>query len=89
MHRTDARLLAAQGPSCEVVAPSSIPRRTGDRLVKTGLRDAKLPDRLLRSGHLTAVRVSGVAVRDLATGSSLLRCCLSRLTLDGRGLPAS
>jgi transposase len=62
------RHLTAQGLSCEVVAPSSIPRRTGDRLVKTDRRDAMLLARLSRSGDLTAVRVPGPAdeaVRDL------------------------
>ncbi len=62
------RHLTAQGLSCEVVAPSSIPRRTGDRLIKTDRRDAMLLARLSRSGDLTAVRVPGAAdeaLRDL------------------------
>jgi transposase len=61
------RHLRAQGLTCEVVAPSSIPRRSGDR-VKTDRRDAILLARLARAGELTAVRVPDVAdeaVRDL------------------------
>jgi transposase len=49
------------------VAPSSIPKRSGDR-VKTDRRDAMMLARLSRSGDLTAVRVPGAgdeAVRDL------------------------
>jgi transposase len=61
------RHLTAQGLTCEVVAPSSIPKRPGDR-VKTDRRDAMMLARLSRSGDLTAVRVPGAAdeaVRDL------------------------
>jgi transposase len=61
------RHLTALGIKCEVVAPSSIPKRSGDR-VKTDRRDAMLLARLSRSGELTAVRVPGAAdeaVRDL------------------------
>lgn len=61
------RHLTAQGLACEVVAPSSIPKRSGDR-VKTDRRDAMMLARLSRSGDLTAVRVPGAAdeaVRDL------------------------
>jgi transposase len=62
------RHLSAQGVDCEVVAPSSIPKRPGDR-VKTDRRDAMMLARLSRAGDLTAVRVPGAAdeaVRDLA-----------------------
>lgn len=61
------RHLSVQGIDCEVVAPSSIPKRSGDR-VKTDRRDAMRLARLSRSGDLTAVRVPGAgdeAVRDL------------------------
>jgi len=61
------RHLSVQGLACEVVAPSSIPRRSGDR-VKTDRRDAILLARLARAGELTAVRVPDAAdeaVRDL------------------------
>ena len=61
------RHLSAQGIACEVVAPSSIPKRPGER-VKTDRRDAMMLARLSRSGDLTAVRIPGAgdeAVRDL------------------------
>ena len=61
------RHLRAQGLACEVVAPSSIPKRSGDR-VKTDRRDAMMLARLARAGELTAVRVpdgADEAVRDL------------------------
>ena len=61
------RHLNAQGIECQVVAPSSIPRRSGER-IKTDRRDAMLLARLSRSGDLTPVRVPGAAdeaVRDL------------------------
>ena len=61
------RHLSTLGISCDVVAPSSIPKRSGDR-VKTDRRDAMMLARLDRSGDLTAVRVPGAAdeaVRDL------------------------
>ncbi|TDP74508.1 transposase [Roseateles toxinivorans] len=50
------RHLTAQGLHCEVVAPSSISRPSGDR-VKTDRRDALLLARLARSGDLSVVRV--------------------------------
>jgi transposase len=62
------RHLCAQGIDCEVVAPSSIQKRSGER-VKTDRRDAMMRARLSRSGDLSAVRVPGAvdeAVRDLA-----------------------
>jgi transposase len=49
------RHLSAQGLHCEVDAPSSIPRASGDR-VKTDRRDALLLARLARSGDLSVVR---------------------------------
>jgi transposase len=61
------RHLSAQGINCEVVAPSSIPKRAGDR-IKTDKRDAMMLARLSRSGDLIAVRVPDVvdeSIRDL------------------------
>ncbi len=62
------RQITALGQSCLVVAPSLIPRRTGDR-IKTNRRDAQTLARLLRAGELTAVWVPldeiHEAVRDL------------------------
>jgi transposase len=50
------RQLRALGIPCDVVAPSLVPMRPGDR-VKTDRRDAIKLARLLRSGELTAVWV--------------------------------
>ncbi len=62
-----ARLLAAMGIDCVVVAPSLIPTAPGDR-VKTDRRDAKRLARRLRAGELVPIRVPSPleeAVRDL------------------------
>lgn len=61
------RQLRELGHSCEVVAPSLIPRKSGER-VKTDRRDALKLARLHRAGDLTAVWVPDAqqeAVRDL------------------------
>ncbi len=47
------RLLTKLGVACDVVAPSLIPRKPGDR-VKTNRGDALQLARLLRAGELTA-----------------------------------
>ncbi len=62
-----ARVLQRAGMRCEVIAPSLIPARPGDR-VKTDRRDARRLALLFRGGQLSAVRVPTVAeeaVRDL------------------------
>ncbi|HET9195808.1 MAG TPA: IS110 family transposase [Vicinamibacterales bacterium] len=64
------RALTAAGSPCEVIAPSLIPRRAGDR-IKTDRRDAGQLAVLYRAGALTAIHVptdQEEAVRDL------LRC---------------
>jgi transposase len=61
------RQLSAHGHECIVVAPSLIPKRTGDR-VKTDRRDAASLAKLHRAGELTAVWVPDPgheAMRDL------------------------
>jgi transposase len=61
------RYLTKKKLTCWVVAPSSIPKKAGDR-VKTDRRDAVQLARLLRSGDLTPVYVPAVAdeaLRDL------------------------
>jgi len=61
------RQLLALGHDCEVVAPSLIPKKPGEK-VKTDRRDAGKLSRLLRSGDLTAVWVPDEeqeAMRDL------------------------
>ena len=59
--------IQASGHDCEVVAPTLIPQRAGDR-IKTDRRDAKMLARLSRSGELTPVWVptpEQEAIRDL------------------------
>jgi transposase len=61
------RHFSALGWHCDVVAPSSIPRASGER-IKTDRRDAMKLARLARSNDLAVVRVPGPAdeaVRDL------------------------
>ena len=61
------RYLTKRGFECQVVAPSLIPKKPGDR-VKTDRRDAQGLARLLRAGDLTAVyvpRLEDEAIRDL------------------------
>jgi hypothetical protein len=48
--------LTGAGYRCEVVAPSKVPRRAGER-VKTDRRDALMLASLARAGELTAVSV--------------------------------
>jgi len=50
------RQLREMGVACEVIAPTLIPRRSGDR-VKTDRRDAVNLAKLLRSGELSSVHV--------------------------------
>jgi transposase len=62
-----ARRLAQLKVACQVVAPSMIPKRSGDR-VKTDKRDARKLARLLRAGELTCVYIpeaTDEALRDL------------------------
>jgi transposase len=59
--------LSALGVRCEVVAPTLVPTKAGDR-VKTDRRDAEQLARLFRAGELTAIHVpdpQDEAVRDL------------------------
>ncbi len=63
-----ARELAAAGYRCEVIAPSKIPRKAGDR-VKTDRRDALMLASLARAGELAAVTIPDErdeAIRDLS-----------------------
>jgi transposase len=72
------RYLTKKGLACDVVAPSLIPRRPGDK-VKTDRRDAVELARLLRSGDLTAVYVPSVedeAIRDLCRARDAARVML-------------
>ncbi len=61
------RQILALGHGCEVVAPSLIPKKPGER-IKTDRRDALKLSRLLRAGELTAIWVPDEeqeAMRDL------------------------
>src|SRR6266404_7536447 len=61
------RQVRALGHNCSVVAPSLIPKKSGER-VKTNRRDAVSLARLFRAGELTSVWVPDAiheAVRDL------------------------
>ncbi len=61
------RLSTGLGHRCDVVAPSLIPRKAGDK-VKTDRRDAMMLAQLLRAGQLTEVWIpdeAHEAVRDL------------------------
>jgi len=64
------RTLDAKGISCEVIAPSSIPRRSGDR-VKTDRRDAQKLATLYAAGLLTPICIPDEEQEALR---SLLRC---------------
>ena len=70
------RLLARIGVACDVIAPSLIPIRAGDR-VKTDRRDAKKLVRLYRAGELFFVAPPSPAqegLRDLVRCRDDLRC---------------
>lgn len=70
------RLLSGMGVACDVIAPSLIPIRAGDR-VKTDRRDAKKLVRLYRAGELFFVAAPSPAqegLRDLVRARDDLRC---------------
>lgn len=70
------RQLASMGIECQVIAPSLIPQKPGER-VKTDRRDAAKLARLLRSGDLTSIAVpteDQEAVRDLVRSREAARC---------------
>ncbi len=60
------RQIIGLGHACDVVAPSLIPIKTGDR-VKTDRRDAAMLARLHRAGELTAVWVPDAAPGGVST----------------------
>ena len=64
------RLLGRLGVACDVIAPSLVPVRAGDR-VKTDRRDAKKLVRLYRAGELVFVRPPSVEQEGLR---DLVRC---------------
>jgi transposase len=64
------RLLSELGVACDIVAPSLVPVRAGDR-VKSDRRDAKKLVRLYRAGELVFVRAPSVEQEGLR---DLVRC---------------
>jgi transposase len=76
------RLIVRLGHACLVVAPSLIPKKSGDR-VKTNRLDALSLARLLRAGELTAVWTPDEAMRDLlrARSSAVLDLRMKRQQL--------
>jgi transposase len=77
------RDLTAQGFRCQVVAPSLIPKKPGDK-VKTDRRDAVELARRLRSGDLTRVYVPTIddeAIRDLCRARDAARLTLKNAKL--------
>jgi transposase len=70
------RMLTRMGVRCDVIAPSLVPVRSGDR-VKTDRRDAKKLVRLLRAGELAFVAAPDEqteGLRDLMRCREDLRC---------------
>ncbi len=70
------RLLSSMGVACDVIAPSLIPVRAGDR-VKTDRRDAKKLVRLYRAGELSFVQPPSPmqeGLRDMMRCRDDLRC---------------
>lgn len=77
------RYLTGKGLTCQVIAPSLIPKRPGDK-VKNNRRDAVEIARLLRSGDLTPVyvpRVEDEAIRDLSRARDAARVTLKAAKL--------
>jgi len=77
------RYLTGKGLDCQVIAPSLIPKRPGDK-VKNDRRDALEIARLLRSGDLTRVYVPSVedeAVRDVCRARDATRVTLKAAKL--------
>ena len=76
------RALTTWGVACDVIAPSLIPVRSGDRR-KTDRRDAAKLARLYRAGELTAIRIPDEAEEQVR---SLVRCreTLTREILKSR-----
>ena len=78
-----ARRLRARGYRCEVIAPTMIPRKPGDR-IKTDRRDALALAHFARAGDLTPVAVPqepDEAIRDLSRArEDAVRACVASAT---------
>ena len=75
------RYLTGQGVECQVIAPSLIPKRPGDR-VKTDRRNAVGLARLLRSGDLTRVYVP--TVEDVVSVGDEIMVVVTEVDRQGR-----
>jgi hypothetical protein len=73
--------LTGQGEDCVVVNPSSMPKRSGDR-IKTDRRDGNTLARLHRAGELTAIYIP------TADDVRLLASTQSDLLMDDGSSPA-
>jgi len=71
------RYLTGQGFTCQVVAPSLIPKKPGDK-VKTDRRDSLSLARLHRAGELTAVWVPGNGAESVSSTKMLKTCALPK-----------
>ena len=81
--------LTRRGVHCDVIAPTLIPKRPGDR-IKTDRRDARQLARLYRAGELTAIWIPDEqheALRDLARGLERRPCRIK--PGPGTGSPSS
>ena len=81
------RQIKGLGHRCDVVAPSLIPRKPGDR-VKTDRRDATMLARLHRAGELTAVWAPDAdheAMRDLIRLRGVVRQVVTRARQNLQG----
>jgi transposase len=79
--------LTSKGFTCQVIAPSLIPKKPGDH-VKNDRRDAVELARLLRSGDLTRVYVPSIedeAIRDLCRARDAARLTLKNAKLRLKG----
>jgi len=77
------RYLTGRGLECQVIAPSLIPKKPGDK-VKTDRRNAEDLARLLRSGDLTCVYVPTIedeAIRDLCRARDAARLTMKNAKL--------
>jgi transposase len=82
------RFLRARGVSCDLVSPSQIPKRAGDR-VKTDRRDSEALARLYRAGELRAIYVpqpDDEAIRDLARARADVRRARQKARQQLQGL---
>jgi len=73
--------ITVRGHKCQVVAPSLIPKRAGDR-VKTDRRDCLRLAELLRAGELTSVWVPNAeqeSIRDLVRTRDDFKCALRQM----------